>query len=377
MPRAPAPIRICGHCGTIAPLQRSSCSICQTAFPPQPYGAAGGEGGAVWARVHEADFMCRGCGLRSPTTLSFGEEAECLRCGLHQAFPAGQWEKALARAHGVADLAGPDPEGRFPHPHAPVGARNPHRSVGVEHTYVEHTEQSTIIDGGGVRQLSLRIQASPGHPLCERCQAPLTTQFDGRGHAQTTCPRCGDRAVYALPEGSSAMPALRAVVGPEFRTDRAAVRLGAVDASGVAAMSCPSCGAGLSVRPGEEMATCQFCKTTSRIARRAWAKAGAAPPFEPFWALFEGPSARRAAVAAGKTGDDEEEDDDDDDDDEVAIPSFTAHPVAMPPPARAGMMLGIVMAAVIMALVGGIVAFQLVMDTPARPPTRGRVTPRR
>jgi hypothetical protein len=367
-PRGPLPIRICGGCGTIAPVQRASCSICQRAFPPQPIVAAGGEGGAVWARIHEADFLCRGCGLRSPMTLTFAAEAECHRCGLHQAFPAGQWDKALARAHGVADLAGPDPEGRFPGP-PPVGAHNPHRSVGLEHTYLEHTEQSTIIDGGGMRQLSLRIQASPGHPLCERCQAPLSTQLDGRGHAQTACPRCGDRAVYALPLGADAFPALRAVVGGEHRTDRPAVRLGAVDGSGVAAMSCPSCGAGLSVQPGEEMATCQFCKTTSRIARRAWAQAGAAPPFEPFWVLFEGPSARRAALAAGKDGDD----DDAEDDDVPSIPSFPSGPAAMPPQARSGMMLGVVMAAVIMAVTIGIVSYQLVNDTPARPtPVRVR-----
>jgi hypothetical protein len=388
-PRGPTPLRVCGGCGTIAPLHRQGCAVCNTPFGPATGMAAGGEGFAVWARVHESDFVCRGCGLRSPIPLGFGPEAECLRCGLRQAFPEGQWEKGVAAAHAVADLCGPDPEGRFPDSRAPVGAKNPHRTVGLEHTFLEHTESSTIIDGGGMRQLSLRVKASPGHPLCTRCRAPLNVQLDGRGNAQTVCGRCGERAVYALPAGAGEKaPRLRAVIGEEYRTDRPAAKIGAVDAAGVAAMTCPSCGAGLPVNRGDELATCAFCKTTSRIARRAWGRpSGEAPPFEPFWMLLEGPSPKRAALAAGRRGEDDD-DDDDDDDEEVgaAIPS-----VEMTGPASRGwdtltvrVVTGVVTVVAVFLIWGGYALYEYVtqnyeIDTgkAAKPAAPAKAKPKR
>lgn len=376
------PIRVCAGCGVIAPLQRSSCAICNTTFGPTPAIASGAEGGAVWARIHESDFVCRGCGLRSPTTVGFGEEIECLRCGLRQAFPPGQWEKGLAAVHAVADLCGPDPEGRFPDPRAPVAAKNPHRSVGLEHTSLEHTESSTIIDGSGVKQLSLRVKASPGHPLCMRCHVPLATQLDGRGNAQTTCSHCGDRAVYALPAGAAEKaPALRAVIGDEHRTDRPAARVASVDASGVAAINCPSCGASLSVARGEELSTCQFCRTTARIARRAWVRAGGeAPPFEPFWVLLEGPSRKRAALAHGRS-DDEHEDRDDDDEPIPATVAAGARPRSWDAQ-TIRMIIGLVTLAAVGLAFGGYKLYEYVSDNyevggkgPAKPPPKPK--PRR
>jgi hypothetical protein len=104
---------------------------------------------------------------------------------------------------------------------------------------------------------------------------------------------------------------LRAVLSAEQRTDQPVAKIDAVDAAGVAAIRCPSCGAALAATPGAEFATCQYCRTTARIARRAWVRAsGAAPPFEPFWVLLDGPSKKRFELAGG--GEDDDEDDDSD-----------------------------------------------------------------
>src|SRR6185437_14488365 len=87
-----------------------------------------------------------------------------------------------------------------------------------------------------------------------------------------------------------------------------AAKIARGDAAGVAAIQCPSCGAALAVTPGAELATCQYCRTTARVARRAWARAsGAAPPFEPFWVLLQGPSKRRSELGAERAADRHEE----------------------------------------------------------------------
>jgi hypothetical protein len=291
--------------------------------------APGGAGTAVWARVHESDFLCRGCGLRSPLTLSFSDEVECLRCGLRQAFDSEQWKKALAVVHAAADLCGPDPEGRFPDPRAPIAAKNSHRTIGLEHTFVEHTESGTIIDSAGIHQLTLRVKGSPGHPLCTKCRTPLSVMLDGRGQAQTVCERCGERALYGLAAGAAdSLPRLRAVVGEEYRTDRPAAKIGAVNAAGIAAMMCPSCGAGLSINRGDEFAACSFCRTTSRISKRAWGRpSGEAPPFEAFWLLFEGPSLKRAEISGGGHREQDDEEQDESNDSEAAPAQTVAHGV--------------------------------------------------
>ncbi len=216
--------------------------------------------------------------------LSFGGEAECHRCGLAQAFAPGQWEAALETAHANADLCGPDPEGRFPGVGPSVAAKNRSKSLGLEHTQTESTQSTTIFEGGSMRRLTLRVSVSPGHPLCASCHAPLGVLLNGRGNAETLCPRCGDRAAYALPPGAAEKaPALRAVIGAEHRVahpggrpgaspdDRPAAKIERGDAAGVAAIRCPSCGAALEVAPGADLATCQYC---SHVVARGEARVG-------------------------------------------------------------------------------------------------------
>ena len=172
------------------------------------------------------------------------------------------------------------------------------------------------------------------------------------------------------------------MVGDEHRTDRPAARVGSVDAAGAAAIHCPSCGASLSVARGEEISTCQFCQTTSRIARRAWVRAsGQAPPFEPFWLLMDGPSRKRAALAQGR--DDDGDDDDDDDDEGIPATVAVGGRSTFWDAQTIRMVVGLVTLVVVGLVWGGLKLYEYLSENyeigggaPARPaPPRGR--PRR
>jgi hypothetical protein len=146
------------------------------------------------------------------------------------------------------------------------------------------------------------------------------------------------------------------VIGDEHRTDRPAAKVAAkLDAAGVAALTCPSCGAGLPVEPGADLATCSFCHTTSRVARKGWARAsGAAPTFEPFWVLLEGPSKRRRVLQGELASDDDDDDDAGDDDDaESFVPPVMVVPKAPLDGMTIRMIVGGVIFAVAMLILGG------------------------
>jgi len=249
------PMRICPGCGVIAPTQRTACAVCNTVYgatpplvPPMPEGR-------YWAAILEADFACRGCGARSPLDgLNINGEATCRKCNLKQPFDPEQWGEGLALAQNVADLAGP-PGRREP------WDGNPFLAIGVTDTWDEDRSEGMLIDHEGMKPRTLRVRTAPGHPLCTRCKAPLDIALDGQGRAQTTCPRCRDQAVYALPSDYDDQNIdLLAVISDAQRSDRPAM---------------PS--------------------------------SGAAPKI--FWCLFEDECPLRAGVCE----DDDDEDDDDDD----------------------------------------------------------------
>ena len=140
---APAGVRICPGCGVVAPLARTSCKACSAPLPPQPLVAPGRVGPEVLVCLHEADFACKACGVRSPlATLDCEGQAECMGCGLRQDFDPAQWTDALGFAHGVADLSGPNLD--------PVSARSRHAKLGTEFTSSTKTQNTMIMDGQGL-----------------------------------------------------------------------------------------------------------------------------------------------------------------------------------------------------------------------------------
>ncbi|MBX3191593.1 MAG: hypothetical protein KF819_31665 [Labilithrix sp.] len=357
-PHASAPmpgVRICPGCGIIAPLARTSCNVCSAPFGPQPTVAAGRAGAAVLACIHAADFTCKACGIRSPlATVDAHGEAECMGCGLRQAFDVVQWTDALGFAHGVGDLSGPSLD--------PIGARSRHAKIGVELTSSTKTQNAMIMDGQGTRTHSLRTSVSPGHPVCKTCHVPLDVWLEGET-TKTRCARCNDAASYGLPPNArGAYPALVGVLSNEQRTDRAVARLGRTQA-GVESIVCPQCGAGLGAGGGSELAKCTYCGLAVRIpgtlARQQ--RRGAPPKMDPFWVLLDGPSPARQRLARGKS---EDADDDDDDEEQrvlALVPPVHGAPPAwghapMPPKASGATKLAIVFAILGLFLLGGTAA---------------------
>jgi hypothetical protein len=370
---------VCPACGIVAPLSRTSCSVCSAPFGPQPLVAPGRVGSMQLACIHAADFTCRACGICSPVaTVELEGEAECMGCGLRQAFDVAQWTDGLGFAHGVADLSGPN----LDH----VSARSRHAKIGTELTSSTKTQSTMIMDGQGTRMHSLRTAVSPGHPLCKACKAPLEIAVDPGG-ARTRCPRCNDTAAYALPANAgSVYPQLRAVLAAEQRTDKPVARMGRSQA-GVESVVCPQCGGPLSAGGGAELAKCTYCglavRVPGKLARQQ--RTGAPPKVDPFWVLFDGPSPGRRKLERGKSEDDDADDDDDLDSEPPAPPVppmygqmhgaalAWAHPNLQQAPAPSSPVLKIVVglgvALLLLTILAGVAAFVLLQpdDEPPAP----------
>jgi len=240
-----------------------------------------------WVAVRCA-FTCNSCKFLAPLDgLDADGAVECAHCGLRQRFDVSSWTPALDFAQAVGDLAGPLPEGRNPHPTLWIGSENPYAGVGDTGTF-ERTESG-----------ALAIDAAPGHPVCRKCQVPVTVTVTAPGAAATRCPTCGDTATYALAdEGKNLSSALVALVADDHRNDKRRAQAAPTQA-GVMALACPACGAPLGLPDAGGIAPCTFCKIACIVPARVRMRARNETP-EPtvWWMLFQGASAKRRALEA-------------------------------------------------------------------------------
>lgn len=265
-------IRTCPRCGRIVPATVLTCAECSGASAPivVPPRADG----AYWARVR-CEYHCAGCKSWVPLA-SFGSSGDstCVLCNHPQAQPLFFWRVVLKHAHAVADLAGPDPEGRAPTPGVSIATKNPYKELGVD---------AAEIAGDAMREdddVPRALFAGPGHPPCDECLTPL----EGDATA-LACPRCKRPARTVLPKlAATVNRALRAIV----------VTGGAASVTpGVVALRCPTCSGALTLAEGATQATCRFCQTTSLVNRAA---PSAPLPLATFF-LFAGPSAKRTELS--------------------------------------------------------------------------------
>lgn len=304
---------ICHQCGAIAPTRRSSCEVCDTPIGTSLEAIPARDDGAYWVQVR-TELVCRQCGQRSPLDpLESDPTVSCGRCGTVQAFDATAWDGALAHAHAVGDLGGPDLHGK----NLSVGAKNPFAELGVTRAAAEHLESGMTITGGVMRTRNVAITAAPGHPLCSRCGCPI--EIEARGNEVVSrCKSCGEAARYRFPVEVMAMaPGLVTAIGDELRIDRPAAQLDATSAGAVIAVKCPSCGGGLELEGGKHFAICRYCHTHCRIPQRtllALHRDGGRP--DPWWALFRGPSPMRSHLLAEGTAFPSTASREDDDEDE-------------------------------------------------------------
>jgi hypothetical protein len=240
-----------------------------------------------WVAVR-CGFTCNQCKFLAPLdSLDADGAVDCAHCGLHQRFEVSLWGPALDLAHAAGDLAGPAPEGRNPHPALWIGGENPHHKIGDTSTFAR-TESGV-----------LTIEATPGHPVCRVCHAPVTATVTGPGQVQTSCSRCGAGAKYAIADSAREISgSLLAAVADEHRTDRLRAQAKPTQA-GVIALSCPSCGAPLAPPDRGGVAACTFCNAACIVPLRVRARArNETPEPDVWWLLFQGPSKKRRELEA-------------------------------------------------------------------------------
>lgn len=276
---------VCRRCGVIAPVTGTHCEVCRQPLASVRVNAPAQPVDQCWVAVR-CGFTCNSCRFLAPLDgLDADGAVECAHCGLRQRFDVELWGQALAFAHSVGDLSGPSREGRNPHPTIWIGSENPHAATGASRTF-EHENFGT-----------LSVDASPGHPICDRCLEPLAVTCPGRGVAQASCARCGDRAEHRVSDAALAeYSGLAAVISDEQRSDRPAAALTA-NATGVISLNCPSCGAPLDVAGTGTVQTCRYCHVTCIVPHKSLSRALRKTP-EPtlFWLLFQGLSSQRSEL---------------------------------------------------------------------------------
>ena len=288
-------MELCGSCGAIAlSTERAGatrCGVCEAGLAGARKRAGPLADDLVVVGVR-CRFQCRGCGHMAPLDqLDVDGTVRCARCGLEQAFDVESWEETLAFAHAVGDLAGPEPEGRFPDPHFSIALQNPYRAIGVTQIWDTHALTGEVQRGAAVLQRSLEVRAHPGRPLCT-CGAPLDLRRLSVDSVESVCAACGRRNTSRLDRRAGGLNhALRATFSAMSAPPDATRGL-----TGSLGFSCPGCGAPLRVSPGDALATCPFCKLSSRVSVGATGGTGEDRPPAVWWLVFEGASFERARV---------------------------------------------------------------------------------
>jgi hypothetical protein len=280
LPRTP----LCPACGIVALVHATRCASCEAPLG-QPRIFAPPLTDEYWVALR-CTFMCRACGFPTPLDgVTTSTELDCAQCGSLQRFDPSAWGDGLAFARAVGDLGGPHPEGRYPSGDVWIGDINPYREVGSTKAFATRQDERVSID------------ACPGFPVCRSCRQPLECQIAGT-RVQTRCGGCGMVAQYAIPSASSSFgPDLRGVVSEEHRLERREVRVQTTQ-SGVAALTCPQCGAALHGIAGP-LVECAYCRTLAFIPPRARPReSGRLVAPSVFWVAFAGPSPERVELEA-------------------------------------------------------------------------------
>jgi hypothetical protein len=291
-------MEVCAGCGILAPLERQDCKVCGAALSESRLAVPARDDAQYWVGVR-CRFQCRSCGHLSPLDhLDMDGSVVCLHCGLSQVFDVGSWDEGLAHAHAAGDLAGPNPEGRHPNPRISIAGRNPFKNIGRSHTSAELAQSGMTIGDGMIQHQSLRVDAAPGHPLCEQCRRPLTIALMSATRSTAKCIPCQRSVDHELPpQAPSAYPPLKAVIAEEQALGQRQAKVDQPVSGGAIGIRCPNCDAALTVTGTSQIVTCSFCHASARIPARTFHQLGHDNP-EPlvWWMLFAGRSEKRAEL---------------------------------------------------------------------------------
>ncbi len=281
-------VPVCTSCGVVAPIERARCEHCEAPLGEVPRRTFTPPLGDVYFAAIRASFTCRSCGFASPFDgVTVEDGAPCVQCGSYQRIDDDAWPDALAFAHGVADLAGPGPEGRFADPEIWIGEDHPHRAIGRSKTFATRTKSR------------FRIDATAGFPVCTSCKALLHVHAD-RNVLTTTCHGCRATGRFETPPAlATTIDGLAGLCGEAHRLDLQEVRISET-AEGLQILRCPTCGANLPP-VNQRTVECNYCHTTALVPPRGRVR-GKEHLVRPivFWVAFRGPSeARRTLTRPG------------------------------------------------------------------------------
>lgn len=285
---------LCPQCGVVAPPRSRRCQLCELPLGANTLTAPEAPAGRVWAAVW-CWFRCPGCGVDVPVDDFAAGVVPCPACGTAHALRG--LGGALEHAHAVADLAGPDPEGRFPDARVSVAASNPFKSVGLLHALSEDRRDAwaTPDDHGGPR---VSVRVAPGHPLCDACRGPLQVTVDGEGLTARCAGCCVGFRSRVAPAVRTALGRVAGIISAAHREDRAVAAIAHDEATGEVRFRCPDCTSALGDPHGRRALTCEMCRLVCVVPAAHWrVKPGEAIPLQGAWVLFDGPSKLRDDLA--------------------------------------------------------------------------------
>lgn len=226
----------------------------------------------------QATFTCNACRFESPLNhFELADGVVCTRCGLEQRYEPAAWRELVSFAHRVGDFGSGGPQGRLPDPDVAITPPNLFPHLGTRHTWVE----------GG------QHKATPGNPLCKRCQAPSVVKSVTRESLEVACSSCEEQRRYERPATAQRIKQLAGVLADEHEEGGREVAFN--QTSGVVVLSCPSCAAPLAdVNDGDGVIVCGYCQAACRISTHSHARAGHKnTPKKTWWLYFDQPSPER------------------------------------------------------------------------------------
>lgn len=283
-------VRLCPQCGVVAPQRSQRCLICELPLGANTLARPEAPAGRVWASIW-CWFRCPTCAVDVPVDDFAADAVTCPSCGGSHGLRG--LRRAFDHAHAVGDLAGPDPEGRFPDPRVSVAADNPFKAFGVLQS-VSEDRHDELVTEDGVRRVAVSVRVAPGHPLCDECNTPLTVAAEG-GTLSAHCTGCALRFRSRVPPVVLAsLGSVAGVISAAHREDRPVAAVERDDDESAPRFRCPDCTTALGDPLARRTLTCEMCRLVSVVPPAHWrVRTGDAIPLQRAWVLFDGPSRLR------------------------------------------------------------------------------------
>lgn len=282
-------MQICGRCGTYAPPEATLCDGCNAALRSP----------GDRRRVHRDRFRIAAvrlartctCGARTPIDgLPADGIVRCGACDATATLPSSVWTEVLDRAHAVADLLGPDPEG-FERSAYAVDRVNPFAALGATTAVIRFERPPPEVSPLPPLPPELRMTVAPGAPLDGDTgkALPFEVMRDGQLVTRGAIEPCG----YGVDERFlDAFPALCGVIARDHLVEPRDPDVTADPQTG--RWLCPACGGPIGARDGTRFRVrCPACSARAAVPPTLRYRGTTDARPDTIWFVFDGPSPER------------------------------------------------------------------------------------